>query len=174
MVNIQFYGSFNTLILLLLLPRLSLWTLRTFLNFFDFENLFNFFSNFNFWNFIFDFLLQWSFNTMGHSIHSYYCCCCCCLGDPSGHVKNVWTFFDFESFSNFNFLISFWIFFFNDHSILWVIQCCTYGIAHIRRGTYGRKVPISMSLLSLLKFLTIFEIYFKRRRFNRQTRFFDE
>ena len=51
----------------------------------------------DFWNFILDFLLQWSFSigtTMDHSIHWYYCFCW--LPHPSGHLKNIWTFWDFE------------------------------------------------------------------------------
>ena len=56
------------------------------------------FSDFGFWGSIFDFLLQWSLNnTMGHSLHSYYCCCW--LGGPSGCLENFWTTcFDFENF----------------------------------------------------------------------------
>ena len=53
------------------------------------------FVDFNFWKFIIDFRLQWSFNTMCHSIHWYYCCCW--LGDPSGHLENFRTFVDFEN-----------------------------------------------------------------------------
>ena len=96
--------------------------------YFDFD-----FSDFNFWNFVFDFLLQWSFNTtICHSIHSR-------------RRLSFWTRFwtlDFSDFDIFDFdiltlifwtlifqtstlEISFLIFFFNDHSIwvlLWIIQ----------------------------------------------------
>ena len=100
--------------------------------------------------FAFAFLLQWSFNmgtTMDHSMHWYYCYCC--LGDPSGHIEISWTFsdfeiFDFSDFNFWNFIMEFllqWSFNTMGHSML-PIRC-----EHIRRGTYGGKVPLSMSLV---------------------------
>ena len=79
---------------------------------------------------LFDFLLQWSFNmgtTMDHSIHWYYCCGCW-LGDPSGHLENIWTFSDFENFGFWDF--NFWNFIldfllqwsFMGTTVLWIIQ----------------------------------------------------
>ena len=54
---IQYYGSFNTFILLLLLTRWSLWTLRNFFDFrlsiFDFRFFFSFFFLFDFFFSIF-------------------------------------------------------------------------------------------------------------------------
>ena len=75
-------------LLLILLTRWSVWTLKTF---FEFFLTYNFYLSFRlklffFGNIIFDFLLQWSFNAMDHSIHAYYCYWCW-LGDPFGHLQ---------------------------------------------------------------------------------------
>ena len=163
-----YYGSFNTLILLLLLlTRWSLWTLRKYLNIFWLWKCFDFgTSTFEilFWIFFFNdhsiWVLLWiiwyidttaryysTIDTWVDPLHDTWV-------DPLHKLE--WThctylsrltaqYLNFEKFI-FSFLLQ-WSFNTMGHS-MWHI----YGVAHIRRGTYmawhiGGKLPLSMSLV---------------------------